>query len=507
LNLSNLTIEEQKELEHLLESEYLDKVRNSYVDYVEYVHEGQWLKSKHLELVCNTVQNFLEDKLINKKGQVCNVLLIAIPPQHGKSQTITETLPSWYLGKHPDKRIIEVSYGDDLARKFGRRNKQKINEYGKKLFNIEISSDTRSDTEFEIKGQRGSMISRGIMAGLTGQPGDLICIDDPIKNRQESDSETYRERIWEEWLNSIKTRLSAKGKVIIIQTRWHEDDLSGRILKDGTEKYYELNIPCEAEENDILGRNVGDALFPEIGKDNEWLQDFKKSYIGGQGSRAWNALFQGKPVSQEGNLLKREWWQYYDKLPPMVRKIISVDAAFKGDSNSDFVVIQVWGKTGANMYLIDQHKARMDFPTTLQAIRNMIKKHPDAHAKFIEDKANGSAIVSMLRREIGGIIPVNPQGGKVSRVNSVSAYIESGNVYLPRSIHWLDDFLNEASAFPNGKNDDSIDAMSQALNRLIYYYADIPEASDPDNPTPQERHQSAVNTMTGGKNPSFISRW
>lgn len=505
--MSALTPHEQKELQRLLELRFKEKAKENYLDYVDYVHEGHWIRGKHLVLVCNTVQKFLENKLTNDKGQICSVLIVSMPPQHGKSQSITETLPSWYLGKYPSKRIIEVSYGDDLARKFGRRNKQKINEYGQKLFNVEISNESRSDTEFELKDHRGSMISRGIMAGLTGQPGDLIIVDDPIKNRQEADSETYRERIWEEWLNSIKTRLSAKGKVIVIQTRWHEDDLSGRIIREGTEKYYELNIPCEAEENDILGRNVGDALFPEIGKDNEWLQDFKKSYIGGQGSRAWNALFQGRPVSAEGNLIKREWWQFYDGLPRIATKILSIDAAFKGESTSDFVVIQVWGKTGANMYLIDQHKARMDFPTTLQAIRNMIKKHPDAHAKFVEDKANGSAIISMLRREIGGVIPVNPQGGKVARVNSVSAYIESGNVYLPRSVHWIDDFLNEASAFPNGKNDDQVDAMSQALNRFIYYYAEIPVESDPDNPTPEEKYHKMVNTITGGKPPSFINKW
>lgn len=503
-----LSPKEQKELQQLLELKFTELARKNYLDYVDYVHEGQWIRGKHLVLVCNTVQNFIDNKLVNDKGKICNVLIVSMPPQHGKSQSITETLPSWYLGKYPNKRVIEVSYGDDLARKFGRRNKQKVNEYGKKLFNIEISNDSRSDTEFELKEYRGSMISRGIMAGLTGQPGDLIIIDDPIKNRQEADSETYRERIYEEWLNSIKTRLSAKGKVIVIMTRWHEDDLSGRIIREGTEKYYELNIPCEAEENDILGRNVGDALFPEIGKDNEWLNEFKRSYIGGQGSRAWNALFQGRPVSIDGNLIKREWWQFYDKLPRIATKIISVDATFKGEATSDYVVIQVWGKTGANMYLIDQHRAKMDFPTTLVAIRNMINKHPDAHAKFIEDKANGSAIISMLRKEVGGIIPVNPSGGKTARVNAVSAYIESGNVHLPRSASWLIDFLNEASAFPNGKHDDMVDAMSQALNRFIYYLAQIPKDIDPFNPTPQEKLNKSIKAMTGGKPPvKYFLEW
>jgi predicted phage terminase large subunit-like protein len=505
--MSQLSKQEKLELQQLLEIKYLEKVKNSYVDYVEFVHEKQWIRGKHLELICNTVQDFLDGKLMNDKGKECNVLLISVPPQHGKSQTVTETLPSWYIGRNPNSRVIEVSYGDDLARRFGRRNKQKINQFGKKLFNIEISSDTRSDTEFEISNYRGSMISRGIMAGLTGQAGDLIIIDDPIKNREQADSEIYREKVWDEYLNSIKTRLSAKGKIIIILTRWHEDDIAGRIISQGTEDYYELNIPLEAEENDILGRNVGDSLFPEIGKDNEWLQKTKKAYIGESGSRAWNALFQGRPVSIEGNLIKREWWKFYDKLPRIATKILSVDATFKGEKTSDYVVIQVWGKTGADMYLIDQHRAKMDFPTTLVAIKNMIRKHPDAHAKFIEDKANGSAIIAMLRREIGGIIPVNPQGGKVARVNAISPYIESGNVYLPRNAAWLIDFLNESSAFPNGKNDDQIDAMSQALSRFIFYSAELPTATDPDIPTPEQKYHKMVESMTGGKPPKFLKKW
>lgn len=150
--------------------------RKSYVDYVEYVHNGTWFRAKHVELVCNSVEKLLDDELLTKTGEVANILIIGMPPQHGKSQAITETLPSWYLGKNPTRRVIEVSYGDDLARKFGRRNKQKINEFAKDLFDIELSNESKSDTEFEIKDHKGSMISRGIMAGITGQPGDLIII-------------------------------------------------------------------------------------------------------------------------------------------------------------------------------------------------------------------------------------------------------------------------------------------------------------------------------------------
>jgi hypothetical protein len=327
-----------KELSEYLEYRkwvHLQLCKVNYATYVEYVHQGRWLLAPHLQLVCSNIE-----KLIKREIKE-NILIISMPPQHGKSQCVTETLPSWYLGNNPSKRVIEVSYGDDLAQRFGRRNKEKILEFGKQIFNIELSKV--SDTDFEIKKHKGSMISKGIMAGLTGNPADLVIIDDPIKNRQEAESETYRNRIWEEFLNSIYTRLSADGVIVVIMTRWHEDDLAGRLLASMGNKCIEINIPLEAEENDILKRNVGDSLFPAIGKDNAWLKEFKQAYTTQEGSKSWNALMQGRPTAQEGNMLKREWWRYYDKLPSKLDKCyLSVDASFKDSDTSDFVVCQAW---------------------------------------------------------------------------------------------------------------------------------------------------------------------
>jgi predicted phage terminase large subunit-like protein len=428
-----------------------------------------------------------------------------MPPQHGKSQGITETLPSWYLGKYPNKRVIEVSYGDDLARRFGRANKRKIEQFGKQLFNIELSKDSRSDTEFSIEGYQGSMISRGIMAGITGQPGDLIIIDDPVKNRQEADSETYRNRMWEEWLNSINTRRSATCKVILIQTRWHEDDLAGRLIKEMPNKCKVINLPCEAEEQDVLGRKAGEPLFPEIGKDKLWLEEFKLSYATQEGSRAWLALFQGRPTAEEGNLIKRSWWKYYDVLPNMIHTIMSVDAAFKGEANSDYTCIQVWGKKEADMYLIDCVNERMDFPTTLQKIKEVKLKYNNVSTILVEDKANGSAIIQMLRRYIPGVLAINPEGGKVARANAVSPAIESGNVYLPSKAIWLNEFVEQVSAFPNGKNDDMVDTMTQALNRFIYFYANSPikkprdDFFDNDPQDTEELTDSYINMRVRGR--------
>ena len=234
-----------------------------------------------------------------------------------------------------------------------------------------------------------------------------------------------------------------------------------------------VNIPLEAEENDILGRNVGEALCPEIGKDNVWLADFKKSYTTLSGSRAWNALFQGHPTGLEGNMIKREWWQYYDELPPIEKWAMSVDAAFKDGDDNDFVAIQVWGKTNADMYLVDLVKKHLDLPSTMREIRRLRGMYEQCKTTYIEDKANGSAIIKMLRSEMTGIIAVNPDGGKIARVNAVIGAVESGNCHLPKNKPFTADFVDECAAFPNGKHDDQVDAFSQVINKFIYSNANV----------------------------------
>lgn len=459
------------ELEHIKKQAFMELSRRKYIEYVKHVHKGNWLPGKHLQYICNDVELLLNDKLYTDVGNNVQILIISMPPQHGKSQCISETLPSWYLGHNPAKKVIIASYNTEFASRFGRKNIQKISEYASDIFGIKLSREASDN--FELT-QGGSCICRGVMSGITGNPADLIIIDDPIKNREEADSETYREKMWDEYLNSLKTRLSAKGKIILIQTRWHEDDLAGRIIKNEPDKVKVINFPCEAEENDILGRNIGDSLFPEIGKDNYWLDDFKRVYTGKNGSRAWFALFQGRPTAAKGNLINTDWWKYYDSLPDMMRTIMSVDASFKDGEHNDYTCIQVWGKRENNIYLIECVNEKLDFPNTVKKILEVKDRHKQCATILIEDKANGSAIIQTLKRQIAGIIAVNPYGGKVSRLNSVSAYIESGNVYLPSTASWLSDFLDQCSSFPNGKHDDMVDAMSQALARFAFYNADLP---------------------------------
>lgn len=281
-------------------------------------------------------------------------------------------------------------------------------------------------------------------------------------------------------------------------TRWHEDDLAGRLLAEENNIKL-LSFPCECEsKNDLLKRQIGDALCPEIGKGKDWLEEFKASFITREGSMTWNALFQGRPTAMEGNIIERDWWEYYGtgcklpELPQIHTWVMSVDATFKDEDQSDFVAIQVWGKTGANCYLIDAVKKHLNFPDTIMEIRRLRGMYPECKTTLIEDRANGSAIITMLRREMTGIIAVQPIGSKMARVQAILGSIESGNIYLPKDKRFTGDFVEECSSFPNAAHDDQVDCMSQALNRLIYQRATSPVAeklSDFDRMFPLWRKQ------------------
>lgn len=211
-----------------------------------------------------------------------------LTPTHN-STSITETLPSWFLGRHPTASVIVAGYSGDFVMRFGRRNLDKIRQYGKAVFgdSYELADSPCNNSEFELANHKGRALFAGILGGITGNPANLVIIDDPIKTRQEAYSETTREAIKNEYLYSVKTRFSAGAKLIVIATRWVEDDLIGW-LSENERNITVINIPCECEEpeKDPLGRKKGDALMPEIGKGRAWLEQFKESYLKQNGSMA-----------------------------------------------------------------------------------------------------------------------------------------------------------------------------------------------------------------------------
>lgn len=448
--------------------------KRNYRDYVEFVHHGHYKHYRHTELVCDVLQRVADGEQLS--------ILIEMPPRHGKSMTVTETFPSFYLGKNPNKRVIAAAYSDGLATKFGRLTRNKFNEFSPGLFDLKLSESNAAMKDWGVEDHRGGMIATGIGGSITGQGADLMIIDDPIKNMQEASSQKIRDNIWDEWEATLSTRLHDGASLIVIMTRWHEDDLIGRLLKRSPRKWIRLRLPAIAEdEDDMLQREIGEALCPELGFDEKWAEQ-KKAEVG---SRTWGALYQQRPSPAGGNIFKREWIKYYVRseqqkrewglsddvavLPVHFDKMAqSWDCTFKDSSTSDFVAGGVWGRKQAQYFLLDADHRRMGFTETIKAIRAMSDKWPQARSKYIEDKANGSAVIDMLKDEISGIIPVEPEGGKEARANAVSPLFEAGNVYLPHPnmCSWVEDLVEELVSFPNAAHDDFVDMTTQALNQL-----------------------------------------
>lgn len=453
--LKKITPEMRKAIARQAEKELCQR---SYYDYVERVHRGQYQHFRHTKLICDALQTVAD-------GQQ-RYVMIEMPPRHGKSMTVTETFPSFFIAKNPEKRVIIASYSDTLARKFGRRNRDKVMEYGPSFFGVQLSQDNAASNNWSLAGHRGGLLATGIGGSITGEGADVLIIDDPFKNAEEANSKTIRDKVWDEWESTLSTRLHKGASVIVIMTRWHEDDIIGRLLEQSPRNWTRLRLPAIAEdEDDLLGRKPGEALCPELGFDEEWAKTKKKEV----GSRTWAALFQQRPAPESGDIFDRKWWKYYKALPGHFQEVVqSWDCTFKDDKESDYVVGQVWGRLGADKYLIDQVRDRMNFPTTVQAIRAMAAKHPEANAKYIEDKANGSAVIQILTNEIPGIIAVTPDGGKVARASAISPDVEAGNVYLPDPgiAPWIGDFVEECTVFPNGAHDDQVDSMTQAINQM-----------------------------------------
>lgn len=451
--------------------------RRSFPEYLAYTQGRTWKRTRLSEYLATQVQEFVEADT----GHAFDILVVQCPPQHGKSITISETFPSWYLGKYPERRIILAAYNDEFAEKFLRRNTEKVKTVGKNIFGIEPGKVDRA-AEFELSNSKGRIIARGLKSGITGNPGDLVIIDDPIKNREEAYSPAFRAKVWGEWVNSVKTRLSAGAKIIVIATPWHCDDIMARIIARESNVRV-IRLPVSAGENDPLGRAPGEALCPELGKDNKWLADFEPAYLNDPegGRAAWNAMFLCSPIIDGGNIVQREWFKFYDPkdISEWGTTIISVDAAFKGGENNDFVAITVWSKLGTDYYLRHLSNKKLDFPQTLTELRMVKAMFPEAFTVLVEDKANGSAIIATLRHEMPGVVGVNPRGGKEARVNAVSGVIESGHVHIPKDAHWQDVYLDQWAAFPAGKHDDMVDSSTQALSYMLYSSGDPLYAARP----------------------------
>lgn len=429
-----------------------------------------WIPTKFHRYLCNRIQKFVEDRTPGVR-----IMIISTPPQHGKSATVSQRLGAWYLLNNPDHHVILISYGDVLAKRFGKQNLNTMKTFAP-AFGVALDPTRATSQDMYIKDHDGYMISRGYGAALTGYSGDLIIIDDPVKNAEEASSEANRESKWDEFLRTIMTRQQDVTRIVLIMTRWHEDDLAGRIKQDMSEMCEVVNIPCECESaDDLLGRKIGDPLCPELGKDEKWLATTKKAYVTENGQRAWDALYQGRPTAMEGNLFLRDAWAFYDREEyksgnmTFDKVIISVDATYKDAKKSDFVSILCIGRKDRDYYLLDRTHKRMTFVSTVKEIIRMKNANPLVRQIYIEDKANGSAIIDVLRERVSGIVAVEPKESKYARAEAVCDIQQEGHMHLPKKTGWVYEFINEFATFPNGAHDDDVDALTQGLNKLRKY--------------------------------------
>jgi predicted phage terminase large subunit-like protein len=392
--------------------------------------------------------------------------IINIPPRFGKSLLTSVLFPCWVWTRAPQTRWIFASYASTLSTKHSVDRRTLIDStwYRQRWGHVfSLSSDQNVKTEFS-NSSRGSMLATSIGGSAMGKGGDFIVVDDP-HNPTEAQSDLQRQAAIDFFRQTLSSRLDDQrtGRIVVVMQRLHERDLAGELIAEGG--WNLLRLPMEAEAGDPLGRVEGAPLWPErVGP--EEIEPLKKAL----GTYASSGQLQQRPSPAGGGMLKRDWWKEYSAIPADLDELLlSWDLAFKETTGSDFVVGQVWGKKGASCYLLDQVRDRMDFPSTLKAIEALSAKWPAAIAKLVEDKANGPAVISTLKTKIPGLIAVEPRGSKEARASAVSPSIEAGNVFLPAPslAPWVNDFIEECAAFPRGANDDQVDAMTQALDRML----------------------------------------
>ncbi len=394
-----------------------------------------------------------------EQGRVRRLMLF-LPPRHGKSLLSTQFLPAWYLGLHPDHFVISASYGQDLADDFGRKVRNLIADplHAALFPECRLADDSASMRRFNLTAD-GSYYAVGRGGPITGRGAHLLLVDDPLKDADEARSETIRHGLHEWYASVAYTRLQPGASIIIVQTRWHMEDLAGRLLREHAEEGWDVvSLPAIAERDDDF-RREGEALWPEH-YSLPTLEQIRQAV----GSSTWASLYQQRPAAAEGAIFKREWFKQRYTVPPRFSRIVlSCDTAFKTGTQNDYSVITVWGVAENGYYLLFVWRARVEFPDLKRKLVELAREWKPS-AILVEDAASGQSLIQELRSTSLPILPIKPDGDKVSRAAAVTPLFESGRVYLPESAYWLADFLDELAAFPVGVHDDAVDSTTQALN-------------------------------------------
>ncbi len=399
-------------------------------------------------------------------------LMVFMPPGSAKSTYVSHAFPAWCFGRDPKRQIIAASHTIDLAANFGRRVRNTVDhhEYGL-VFGVSLAGDRQAVDDWETT-NGGGYKAVGFNGNITGRRADIIIIDDPIKGREDADSETIREKTFEAYRADLFNRRKPGYRIVLIQTRWHEDDLAGRLLpedyagesgplqcRDG--RVWEVvNIPMIARENDPLGRTAGETLWPEY-----FDADFLNGLVEFQGPRNWSALFQQTPAPDSGDFFKREWMKPYDRLPADTLRIYGAsDYAVTADGGDYTVHVVVGVDHLDNIYLMDWWRGQTTSDQWVEMLFRFAKQYQPS--MWVEERGQ-------IEKSVGPFIDKRMQeekfyfyrksltssADKPTRAQSIRARMAQGKVLFPASAHWLPELQRELLSFPVGKHDDQVDAL------------------------------------------------
>ena len=466
-NISLLARNEQiqllAELEELEKTRALDLRQNKFLEFVKHVYPGYMVGAHHKRLA-----QIFEEIANGKKKRV----IVNIAPRHGKSELISYLAPAWFLGKYPHKKIIMASHTADLAVNFGRRVRNLVSSdaYSDIFPDVELQADSKSASRWGTN-HNGEYFAIGVGGALAGRGADLFIIDDP---HSEQDAKLGRPDVflpaWEWFQSGPIQRLMPGGAIIVVMTRWSKLDLTGQIVNqmiktEGVDEWEVVEFPA------IIENKAGEeeSLWPEFWPLEE-LQSKKVSLD----VRYWNAQYMQNPVSEEGALIKREWWNIWEKEDPPKCEftIMSLDAAQEANNRADYNSLTMWGvffneeTNNYNIILLNAIKERLEFPELKELVLREYKEwEPDAF--IVEKKSNGAALYQEMRRmgvPLGEFTPGKGQD-KISRVNSVADLFRSGIVWAPDK-RWAHELVEECNDFPSGANDDQVDSTTMALMRF-----------------------------------------
>lgn len=465
-SLPSLPLEEQREILDLLEqyesAEKREKSVETFMGFVKSVWPA-FIEGRHHKIMANAFQRVADGELKR--------LIINMPPRHTKSEFASFLLPSWFLGKYPEKKIIQTAHTAELSVGFGRKVRNLVDSGDfKNIFpSVALRSDSKAAGRWSTN-QGGEYFAIGVGGAVTGKGADLLIIDDPHSEQEgQSADPSVFDRVYEWYTSGPRQRLQPGGAIIVVMTRWHKRDLTGQIIKSsvqrsGTDEWELIEFPAIMPS--------GKSLWPEF-----WPLDELESLRNELPAPKWNAQYQQNPTSEEGALVKREWWKEWeqDTPPPCEFVIQSWDTAFLKTQRSDYSACTTWGVfyipdddgvTQANIILLDALKERLEFPELKRKAQEYYDYwEPDAC--IVEAKAAGTPLIFELRAMGIPVAEYTPSRGndKIARVNAVADLFASGNVWRPNT-RFAEEVVEEFAAFPAGEHDDLVDSSTQALLRF-----------------------------------------